>query len=285
MKSTIGRMMMVMKTFPSKIEEVKMLQFPLLEGYCNISHFTTTRHGGVSQGLYASLNFGRHSGDDIQTVWDNFRILSEAIELPLERIYVPGQVHGCRIVDINESFLNASKVEQQTRIQGTDALITSISDVCVAVSTADCVPVLLYAPDKRIVASIHAGWRGTVQHIGAKAALYIKEQYGADMSLMLAGIGPSIDRDSFEVGEEVVDAFCKAEFDSSIIKRDMKTGKAHIDLWEANRLQLIDVGIKPEHIEVSGISTFTHVGDFFSARRLGKDCGRMLSGIWIKEGK
>lgn len=261
-----------------------MLQFPLLEGYCNISHFTTTRHGGVSKGPFASLNFGRHSGDDIRTVWDNFRILSEAIEIPLERIYVPSQVHGCRIVDINESFLNVSKVEQQAQIQGTDALITSISGVCVAVSTADCVPVLLYAPDKKVVASIHAGWRGTVQRIGAKAALYIKEQYGADLSLMLAGIGPSIDRDSFEVGEEVVDAFCKAKFDSSIInKRNIKAEKAHIDLWEANRLQLITVGLKSEHIEVSGISTFTYVDDFFSARRLGKDCGRMLSGIWIKK--
>jgi len=276
-------MMMAMKVYPSKIKEVKMLQFPSLGGCCNISHFTTTRHGGVSKGPFASLNFGRHSGDDIRIVWDNFRILSKAIDLPLENIYAPRQVHGSNIVDIDDAFLSLSREKQQEYIQGVDALITKISDVCVAISTADCVPILLYAPDKDVVAAIHAGWRGTVQRIGTKAALYMKEHYGADPTCMLAGIGPSIDCNSFEVGEEVVHAFSEAKFDLiSIMKRNLETKKAHIDLWEANRLQLMEAGLMQENIEIAGISTFMHVDDFFSARRLGKDCGRMLSGIWIK---
>ena len=108
-------MMMAMKVYPSKIKEVKMLQFPSLGGCCNISHFTTTRHGGVSKGPFASLNFGRHSGDDIRIVWDNFRILSKAIDLPLENIYAPRQVHD--------------EVEMQT-------LLAPIVQVCDAISGA-----------------------------------------------------------------------------------------------------------------------------------------------------
>lgn len=260
-----------------------MLQFSVLSEDCNISHFVTTRHGGVSEGAYASFNPGEYSGDNSEAVRMNRQLLSEAIGIPVERIFAPFQVHKAEIRVLEASFLSLSSDGQQAYIQGADALVTNVPDVCVAVSTADCVPVLLYAPDVKAVAAVHAGWRGTVQQIVRKTVHFLIEKYGADPRLMKAGIGPSIGPDAFEVGEEVVDAFREAGFEMSrILERSTETDKAHIDLWEANRLQLVAAGLTYENIELAGICTYTHSDDFFSARRLGGKSGRVLSGIFLR---
>ena len=136
-----------------------MLQFSGLSGECNISHFITTRHGGVSQGNYATMNPGEFSGDDPASVRMNRQLLSDAMGISPERIFAPCQVHEAEI-----SCIDA----QQQEMYGKDALVTDIPGICIAVSTADCVPVLVYAPDKKVVAAIHAGWRGTVKQIVAK---------------------------------------------------------------------------------------------------------------------
>lgn len=118
------------------------------------------------------------------------------------------------------------------RCTGKDALVTNIPGICIAVSTADCVPVLVYAPDKKVVAAIHAGWRGTVKQIVAKTIRCMADRYSCDPALMMAGIAPSISKEAFEVGEEVVDAFRETRVDMNrIMERNAQTGKAHIDLW------------------------------------------------------
>ncbi|WP_204246114.1 peptidoglycan editing factor PgeF [Parabacteroides johnsonii] len=270
-----------MTIFPN--DKVKMLQFPALSEDCNISHFVTTRQGGVSEGAYASFNPGEYSGDNPEAVRANRKLLSDVLGIPSERIFVPFQVHGAEIRSIEPFFLSLPLEEQQLYMHGVDALVTNVPGVCIAVSTADCVPVLLYAPDVKTVAAIHAGWRGTVQRIVAKTVRFLIDEYGADPCLMKAGIAPSIGPDAFEVGEEVVDAFREAGFEMPrILKRNVDTGKAHIDLWEANRLQLLSEGLSTGHIELAGICTYTHPDDFFSARRLGVKSGRILSGIIVK---
>lgn len=221
-----------------------MLQFPVLSEDCNISHFVTTRQGGVSKGAYASFNPGEYSGDNPEAVRANRKLLSDAIRIPSERIFAPFQVHGAEVRSIEPSFLSLPLEEQQLYMHGVDALVTDVPEVCIAVSTADCVPVLLYAPDVKAVAAVHAGWRGTVLRIAGKTVRILMDEYGADPRLMKAGIAPSIGPEAFEVGEEVVDAFREAGFEMScILKRDADTGKAHIDLWEANRLQLLTEGL------------------------------------------
>lgn len=261
-----------------------MLQFPVLSGDCNISHFVTTRQGGVSQGNYASFNPGAYSGDDLNSIRVNRKLLSDAIGIPTECIFAPFQVHGCEICLLSDSFLSLSAEEQAKLLYGVDALITDVPGICVAVTTADCVPVLVYAPDKKVVAAIHAGWRGTVQQIVYKTVRLMESEYGANPSLMLAGIAPSIGQEAFEVGEEVVEAFRETVADLTVLmKRNTLTGKAHIDLWEANRLQLLEAGLQSDHIEVSGICTYTQYDQFFSARRLGINSGRILSGIFLIE--
>ena len=261
-----------------------MLQFPVLSEDCNISHFVTTRQGGVSKGAYASFNPGEYSGDNPEAVRANRKLLSDAIGIPTERIFTPFQVHGAEIRSIESFFLSLPLDEQRVYLHGVDALVTNVPGVCIAVSTADCVPVLLYAPDVKAVAAVHAGWRGTVQRIAAKTVRFLIDEYGADPCLMKAGIAPSIGPDAFEVGEEVVDAFREAGFEMQpILRRNADTGKAHIDLWEANRLQLLTEGLSAGNIELAGICTYTHSDEFFSARRLGIKSGRILSGIIFKQ--
>lgn len=276
MKNMIG--MMTMKEFPN--DKVKMLQFPGLNGDCNISHFITTRHGGVSKGNYASFNPGEFSGDDTEAVRLNRELLSAAIGIPPENIYAPYQIHEAGIFAIEEPFLDFSLEEQRRCLNGIDAVVTDVAGICIAVSTADCVPVLLYAPDKKVVAAVHAGWRGTVKQIVLKTIRFIANKYAVDPIHIKAGIGPSISREAFEVGEEVVRAFVEAGVSlSDSMVRNERTGKAHIDLWEVNRVQLLQAGLLPENIEIAGICTYAEHKDFFSARRLGIKSGRIMSGI------
>jgi YfiH family protein len=254
--------------------DLQMLQFSIFKEYSNIVHFVTTRRGGVSTGIYSSMNLGEYCGDDPVAVRQNRERLCAALGILPKNLYVPCQVHGDK----------AGLCESYTTLAGEmDALITGETGICIAVSTADCVSVLLYAPDRNMVAAIHAGWRGTVKHIVTKTLRRMIEEWDCNPRCMLAGIGPSIGTEVFEVGEEVYEAFATAGMDmSAISKRNKITGKALIDLKEANRRQLLDAGLTEPHIEVSDICTYTRQDDFFSARRLGINSGRMLTGIMIK---
>ncbi|MDR1556159.1 MAG: peptidoglycan editing factor PgeF [Tannerellaceae bacterium] len=269
MTNTIGTMM---KTPDNK--HLPILQFSVLKEYSKIVHFMTTRHGGVSRGKYASLNLSEYCGDDPAAVRQNREKLCTALGISPADLYVPHQVHGDRV----------SLYEASARpAEDADALITGEQGICIAVSTADCVSVLLYAPDKEMVAAIHAGWRGTLSYIVAKTLRRMVDELACDPRRMRAGIGPSIGADVFETGEEVYDAFAAAGMDMrAISKRNKTTGKALIDLKEANRRQLLDSGLTEAHIEVSDVCTYTRPDDFFSARRSGINSGRMLTGIMIK---
>ena len=131
---------------------------------------------------------------------------------------------------------------------------------------------------------MHAGWRGTVGCIAANCVKMMVSEYGCDPKVMRAGIGPSISQSAFEVGEELVEAFRKfgQEKLSLLVERHPVTGKSHIDLWKANSLQLQGEGLVSANIEVAGMCTFSNEELFFSARRQGIKCGRMLSGIMLK---
>jgi YfiH family protein len=254
---------------------LKILEFSVFSGNHPLIHFISTRHGGVSAGNYASLNLGEYSGDNPAAVRRNREILCRALHIPLARLCVPRQVHGDGITLLSEP--------SGCPAAGADALITGEPELCLAVSTADCVSLLLYAPDKKKIAAVHAGWRGTVQRIARKTVRRMAEETGCNPALMLAGIGPSIGSKAFEVGEEVCAAFRSAGIDiTPFCRRNASTGKAHIDLKEANRLQLLEAGVPNGRIEVMDICTYSRQEDFFSARRQGTDSGRMLTGIMLK---
>ena len=167
-------------------------------------------------------------------------------------------------------------------LHGVDALITREPGYCLCISTADCVPVLVYDKKHGAIAAIHAGWRGTVAYIVRDTLLRMEKEFGTSGEDVVACIGPSISLASFEVGEEVYEAFQKNGFDMPRISiRKEETGKHHIDLWEANRMQILAFGVPSVQVELARICTYIHHDEFFSARRLGIKSGRILSGIMI----
>lgn len=208
--------------------------------------------------------------------------LYSTLRISGERFVLPHQVHGTSLLTVDEQFLKLTTLEKAEQLEGIDALVTCCQEACIAVSTADCVPVLLYSPERKVAAAVHAGWRGTLKKITAKTATVLIDTYGADPERLIAVIGPSISQAAFEVGNEVYSAFSEADFDMLAIA-DMKNGKWHIDLWKANRLQLQALRIKSTNIHTTGICTYANAQDFFSARRLGTASGRIVSGIIIRQ--
>lgn len=271
-------------------DNLEVLQFLEWMVDCNISHFITTRRGGVSTGDYAGMNPGLYTTDLPENIDKNRRILCEALQIDLSRLITPHQTHSDRIAVIDEAWLAQGPVEQVRSLEGIDALMTHVPDFYVTVSTADCVPVLLYASDKRVVAAVHAGWRGTVAAIVQKTIKRMVEIYGCDVSCLQAAIGPSISLKSFEVGTELVETFRASEVwtkedTETLFWIHPDTHKYHIDLWRANRLQLLYEGVEESHILQADLCTYEQVDELFSARRLGINSGRILSGIRIQGGK
>ena len=271
----------------NKVFQKEMLRLPLLEECRGISHFFTTRQGGVSRGMaFGSMNPGLYTADDPEAVRRNLAILAERLGLPVTRIVMPHQTHEDRLLTIDADFLAKPMAEQRQLLEGVDGLMTVEPQLCVAVSTADCVPLLLYAPDQAVVAAVHAGWRGTVKGIAQKAVRQLQSEFGCDPALVRVAIGPSISQAAFEVGEEVVEAFASAGMPLyRLMRRDPNNGKAHIDLWGANRWQLMEAGVEARHIEIAGICTYSQWERFFSARRLGVQSGRIVSGIFKVQSK
>ena len=254
-----------------------MLEYGLNRSCPGLFCFSTTRHGGVSTGSYASLNCTPYTGDDPDCVRQNQELLLSALPQRPRELIIPWQTHGTRVLAVDDAFLSAGEEQRHDLLQGIDALVTHLPGICLCISTADCIPILIYDKKQHAIAAVHAGWRGTVNFIIDHALERMRTLYGTDGADVSAVIGPGISLDAFEVGDEVYEAFRLAGFPMDRIAR--KQEKWHIDLWEANRLQLLDFGVPSTSIETAGICTYTHYENFFSARRLGIKSGRMLSGI------
>lgn len=243
----------------------------------DVTAFSTTRHGGYSHGAYATFNINRYCGDDDDCVRRNLDALARALGTDGGRILMPHQSHGTEVRQIADDFLTLPDEVKGMILEGVDALITDAKGICIGVSTADCIPVLIHDPEHNAVAAIHAGWRGTVKRIVPKAVAAMHLAYGSRPEILSAVIGPGISIDAFEVGDEVYDEFAAAGFDMTAISR--REDKWHIDLKECNHRQLMATGIPDGNITVSPVCTFGNADDYFSARRLGTASGRMFTGI------
>ena len=262
------------------MRQQELLFYQLGEG---VTAFSTTRQGGYSEGRYGEFNINRYCGDSEEAIRQNRSLLCLHLGISDERLIMPHQVHLTEMAVIDEAFLQLSDEERLARLEGVDALMTDVAGVCIGVSTADCIPVLLFDPVHRAVCAIHAGWRGTVQRIVEKAVAKMTAVYGTHPADLVAQIGPGIHLDSFEVGDEVYDAFAREGFRMELISK--KYEKWHIDLPECNRQQLLSVGIPASQIAVSPVCTFQQSDRFFSARRLTINSGRIFTGIVITSNK
>lgn len=262
-----------------------LLQFDLLNQEKRITHFSTTRSGGVSNGTYASFNMGNFSDDDPIHIYENRQILARMFYMEMDRFIIPHQTHGTRVLPVDDSFLALDHAAAIETMYGVDATITEKKGFFLCATTADCIPIILYDTKREVIAAIHAGWKGTVGRIVEKTIEEMKCLYHSSPADLIAGIGPGISQSCYEVGDELVDTFVREGFDlsdESVAFRKNPSSKWHLDLKEINRRELLRLGMAAENIEKSDLCTFEREELFFSARRQTEHSGRMLTGIMMK---
>lgn len=229
----------------------------------NLVHALVGRQGGVSPAPWASLNVGGTVGDDPRNVGENRRRTFALFGLPLESMFDVWQVHGCDVVSTR-----TPRPPQQPHQQA-DAILTDQPGVTLFMRFADCVPILLFDPRRRVVGLVHAGWKGTVQKIAAQAVRRMQEQYRVNPADILAGIGPSIACHHYTIGPEVAEQVRRAfgaeasEILSTYNSDQVETG-VKLDLWRANQLVLQNAGVC--QIELAGICTACNQEDWYSHR-------------------
>ena len=260
---------------------MEIIQYPILSQFHEIEHFCTTRQGGCSSGNYASFNLSPFSGDNAENQKSNIKLLASHLQIPTSQIIFPYQTHGDKVKIIDSQFQNQFPAFQTDYLNGVDALITNQSGVCIGVTTADCVPVLLYDAENKVVAAIHAGWRGTCSRIIQKTIDLMTAAFGTIPEKVFASIGVSISPVVYNVGEELVSEFEKTGFPVNQIFIS-RNNQLYLDLWQANKWLLQSIGVPELQIEIAGICSFINSDHYFSARKLGIKSGRMLSGIMLK---
>jgi YfiH family protein len=237
-------------------DDLRYYQFDIFSSA--IVHGVFTRQGGVSPSPWQSLNFSISAGDDAERVTRNRVRVFELMGRDPASIHDSWLIHG---TDILYADRPRSLDRPATKA---DIILTDNPEVSLFMRFADCVPLLFHDPNKHVIGIAHAGWMGTVKGVGGAAVNGMRERYGCKPENIVAGIGPSIGVDHYEVGEDVVSQF-RAKFgeDSERIIQT-KDGKTHLDLWAANAIQLQKAGV--EQIQISGLCTACHVDDWFSHR-------------------
>jgi polyphenol oxidase len=260
------------------LNNLPLWQFNNLAEQKGINHFVSGRQGGESIGELGGLNLSYKVGDDPVKVMQNRNALANAFSIAPYRLVFPVQTHSNNIKVIT------SDAYQQV-LEDTDALVTKEKDILISVMSADCVPVLLYDPVKKAVAAIHAGWRGTMGEIVKRTIVKMNSEFGSKAENLIAAIGPSICKEVYEVGEEVINAVVKVYGTKEGIISNEKNGKGYCNLWEANRIQLLKAGVFAKNIEVAEICTYQNADLFFSARKSGNKAGRFAAGIMLTDSR
>lgn len=256
----------------------QLINFELHE---DVVTFSTTRHGGCSTGNYASFNINPYCGDNDEAVDANRKALCALLGISNERLVLPHQTHGTKVRQIAEEFFSLPENIRKMLLEDVDAVMTNIPGVCIGVSTADCIPILIYDPVNQASCAVHAGWRGTVAKILEQALKSMSLAYHTNLADLKVIIGTGISLEKFEVGDEVYQKFYEAGFPMESVARRYDD-KWHIDLWQCNKLLLETYGVLSENITITNQCTYTDHETFFSARRLGIESGRIFTGVMIK---
>ena len=252
--------------------------FPAFDRTGKVHHAFSTRRGGMSQGYYASMNLGFKRGDDAQTVMRNFQRMSQATGIYVGDMVFSDQVHGDRILYVDQQY-RGSGIVKQPMLEQVDGLITDKKHVALVTFHADCVPLFFLDPVREVIGLAHAGWKGTLKKIGASMIRRMQEDFSCDPADILVGIGPSIGPCCFEVGADVFkpfrDAF-PAEAGTMILPA-ASDDKRYLDLWQANEAALLEAGVTKAHITVTDLCTKCHPDYYFSHRFMGNRRGTMAA--------
>ncbi len=251
-----------------------VLRWPGLDAL-GVQAVVTTRDGGVSTGPYASLNLGLHVGDDPDAAVVNRRRAAAAVGLDLDELVFCAQSHGREVVTVTAADRGRGTRNLDDAVPKADALVTREADLGLVVMVADCVPIVLLDPRQGVLATVHAGWRGTVAGV-TSAAIGAMVALGSDPTEVYAAIGPAVPAARYEVGDEVA-ASARAAFGPAAdeVVTPRPGGRWSFDLWAANRLQLAASGIQAAKV-FSGERPTGDGTPFFSDRAL-RPCGRFAA--------
>ncbi len=259
-------MTMIAKTY----NNLKYYQFPLLGG---LNHALFTRKGGVSGAPYGPHNVGGTVGDDVNAVRRNHDLMYEALQVNRERACTVWQVHGADTVIVH------APIRGRRWVALADGMVTDKPDTPLVMRYADCTPILLYDAVRGVIGVAHAGWRGTVLGAAQSVVKTMIRAFGSRPADIQAGIGPSIGPERYQVGEEVV-AAVQAYYgtldgdmpEGALIRRDPADGTAYLNLWAANRLDLMRAGV--DQVQIAGICTASNTDEWHSHRAEKGQTGR-----------
>ena len=260
---------------------LKYLTFEEIDRIGFVSHLFSTRFGGVSKGIYESMNLGFCRGDKDENVMNNFGIIAKALDSKLEDFVLTDQTHTTNIYKVTTKDKGKGLLVPRD-YSDIDGFITNEPGIVLSTFFADCVPLFFVDPVHKAIGLSHSGWRGTVDKIGRKTVEAMKIEFGTNPQDVIAGIGPSICRGCYEVSEDVAFLFEDAFLQKAAENRNQcdtlqkilyknENKKYQLDLWLANKLILEEVGVKENNISISGICTCCNHNLLFSHRKsLGK---------------
>ena len=243
---------------------VPYIQFKNLSATGIVKHGFSTRKGGVSTGIFSSMNLNFKRGDDPDAVLENYRRMAAALNMRVEDMVLSDQTHTTNVRVITEEDRGKGILKPQD-YSDVDGMITNVPGIVLVTSYADCVPLYFVDPVRKAIGLSHSGWKGTVGHIGQKTVWKMHEVYGSEPKDIVAAIGPSICQSCYEVSDDVAEAFRANE--AADILLDKGNGKYQLDLWKANWYVLTDAGILPEHLSVTDLCTACHPDLLWSHRK------------------
>ncbi len=247
---------------------MKIIYSELFKKFPELAFGISTKDGGVSAPPYF-MNMGMMVGDEKEKVIENRKLFLKELKIELDKVTFQQQVHSA----------NINYVSDQKFIPDSDALCSDKYGVFLAVMIADCAPVFLYDPNKKVFAGIHSGWMGAKENISGKTVKTLCEKFKCLPENVIAFIGPCISGKNYEVGEEF-----KKHFGEDNLSEE--NGKFHLDLKKIIHHQLLKAGLKEQNIEVSAYCTYESEDLFHSHRRekghRGKDTGRMMGVIGLR---
>lgn len=264
--------------------EVVYLTFPMLEDVGLVRHLFSTRMGGVSEGIFKSMNLSYSRGDQKEAVDENFRRITEALGSRPERVVCSRQTHTVNVRRVTEEDCGKGTVFPAD-YEDVDGLITNVPGIILCTYYADCVPLYFVDVKNRAIGLGHSGWRGTVGRMGEAMLKAMEKSFGTKPSDVTAAIGPSICAECYEVSEDVAEEFRKAfpEEWRHILTSGRQEGKYQLDLWEANKRVLLEAGIKKDHLAVTDLCTCCNSSFLFSHRASGGRRGNLSAMLELRK--
>ena len=259
-----------------------LLHYPLLDQTGIVEHCFTTRLGGVSEGMFSTLNFSFSRGDNPDAVTENYRRVAEVFGKTVEDFICTDQTHTTTVLQVgkDEKGYGVTKKRPYTDVDG---LITNEPGVILSTFYADCVPLYFVDPVHKAIGLSHSGWRGTVGRMGQKTLVAMAKAYGTKPEDVYAAVGPSICQECYEISEDVAEHFYE-EFNGhgEEILINKGNGKYQLDLWKTNEIVLLEAGIKPEHLAVTNVCTCCNSEVLFSHRASQGKRGNLAAFMMLK---